>query len=403
MQQSRSGGLEKYLSSYAFSKSMARLALTTSISDLRDDVQKFLKKEWGETPPVWHAAAFIKDVLGSSIWVARAGFRTINSLVDNPWFDRSEVSTETHQYIVNRVAEGKKIPLGPISLDQIFHSIFKELCRAHVEGWNSTALKIPKVKCTIVLVPGVLNELYRNAAFERAARHLSKHYKIKYFTPKVNGRKGTTYNSQLLAQQLKDYIAQNQHQRLWLIGYSKGGVDCLHFMRTNRDFAEKYILGLSTIATPILGSEIPDNHPVLRVVRRLDPIFKSKFYQRIDKGRDLIGIELQKSLAQSRQGNWFKRNHKLLPKNCFYTSLALNANWHESHLWMILTKIIFPNRPMNDGIVSTDDARFPNYFSAYNFGTIRGHHLIGAQSSLFNQEALLETHLLLMHYLKKLK
>ena len=395
-------GIEKYLSNYTFSKGLAQVALSTSISDLKHDVRKFVKMDWGDTPPVWHLAAFVKDVIGSSIWVGRSGARTLNSLLNNPWSEPDEISSETHQYIINRIAEGKKIPLGPIGLPQIFQCLFAEISQAHVNGWNTTPLKVPPVKCTLVLVSGVLNELYRTAAFERAARHLTKSSKIKYFAPKVSGRKGTNYNAQLLASQLKDYLEKNPGQKLWLVGYSKGGLDCLHFMRYNKDFSEKNILGLSTIASPILGSTLLDDHLLLKWFLKLSHISKNSWFQKIDQGRDLLGLELQKSIAQSHQGNWFKKNHKNLPKNSFYTSLALSAPWYQSHLWMIVTKILFTKHPANDGIVDENEAKFPDYFSGHNFGTLKGHHLIGAQSSLFNQEALLEAHLVLLHWLKQL-
>src|SRR5690606_21470012 len=117
---------------------------------------------------------------------------------------------------------------------------------------------------TIVLVSGVLNELYKTAAFERGVEHLAQTYGQKYFVAKVSGIKGAQHNSKLIEKQLKAYAQENPKQKLWVIAYSKGGVDCLHFMKRDPQFAQKHIVGLTTIASPILGSRHVDEHWGLR-------------------------------------------------------------------------------------------------------------------------------------------
>jgi hypothetical protein len=107
---------------------------------------------------------------------------------------------------------------------------------------------------------------------------------------------------------------------------------------------------------------------------------------------------LKKSLSDKYQAQWFKLNHQDLP-HIFYSSLALESQWYQSHLWMLLAKIFFNSKESNDGVVDVKDAKFPDYFKSYHLGKIYGHHLIGLRYSNFNQEALIETHIIVLHYL----
>ena len=111
--------------------------------------------------------------------------------------------------------------------------------------------------------------------------------------------------------------------------------------------------------------------------------------------------EFQRSLSSDYQSNWFQNNHKSLPTLGFYTSVALEAEWYESHIWMVLTKLLFQSNESNDGVVDTKNAHFPNYFNGINLGILRGHHLIGTRSSFYTQEALLEAHLVMLDFLDK--
>ncbi|MBT3983083.1 MAG: hypothetical protein HOE90_17135 [Bacteriovoracaceae bacterium] len=377
--------------------------MSTSISDFQADFAKIFSSHKRDNSASVHLLTFLKDTVGSGIWVSRAAYKTFTSLFYNPLKDPGFVDCKTHNYIVGRVASGKKIPKGLISSEQIFRTIFNEIQHTHIDPTYKSLLDIPETNSTIVLVPGMLNELYKTHAFERAAKHLHDTYGIEYITPKVSGRKGASFNANLLGKQLADYVKENPKRKLWLIAYSKGGIDCLHFMKKFNKFSEKHIIGISTIACPIMGSMHMDQNPLLKALVSMEVFQNSRIYQSIDKGRDLLGIELQKTVSHKKQTNWFRRNHKGLPKKPFYTSLALNSHWYDAHAWMALTKLIFRSNHQNDGIVDTEMARFPDYFESINFGITYGHHLIGARSSFFNQEALIEAHLITLKYLKKIK
>ena len=64
--------------------------------------------------------------------------------------------------------------------------------------------------------------------------------------------RGSKYNCKLLEDKLFSYIEQNPDEKLWIIAYSKGGIDSLHFMHKHSDWADKHIAGISTIASQFL-------------------------------------------------------------------------------------------------------------------------------------------------------
>ena len=123
----------------------------------------------------------------------------------------------------------------------------------------------------------------------------------------------------------------------------------------------------------------------------------------LKKEKNFLFKQVVRSLSEENQSPWFERNHESLPKDLFYTSTAFESSWYESHLWMILTRLFFRIKEVNDGVVEAWQAMFPPYFDALNLGVIKGHHLVGTRSSKYSQEALLEAHLVFLNYLGKIK
>jgi len=111
---------------------------------------------------------------------------------------------------------------------------------------------------------------------------------------------------------------------------------------------------------------------------------------------------VQESISQEFQEGWFKENYSFLPKDIFYSALALQSNWKDGHIWMILTKLFFQSKRPNDGIVDIESARYPDYFQGVNLGIIQGHHLVGTRTSDFSQEALLEAHIIFKNYFQSI-
>ena len=135
------------------------------------------------------------------------------------------------------------------------------------------------------------------------------------------------------------------------------------------------------------------------------PMSKVKFAvaKILEKEKNFLFKQVVRSLSEENQSPWFERNHESLPKDLFYTSTAFESSWYESHLWMILTRLFFRIKEVNDGVVEAWQAMFPPYFDALNLGVIKGHHLVGTRSSKYSQEALLEAHLVFLNYLGKIK
>ena len=179
-------------------------------------------------------------------------------------------------------------------------------------------------------------------------------------------------------------------KKLWLVCFSKGGVDALHFVVDNPDFAKRHILGVSSIAAPLLGSD----HIEYQIVKLISRIHRREGVRRfLDERVGLSLEEFQNNLSYKYRVNWFKENYPRFPKGLFYTALAFDAKWYEGHLLIALAKGLFPSGNPNDGVVNVKNALFPDYFEGLNLGVLKGHHLVGTQSSAYCQEALLEAHL----------
>ena len=93
----------------------------------------------------------------------------------------------------------------------------------------------------------------------------------------------------------------------------------------------------------------------MKYLQNLSPI---EFSQKIISDRDILKKDFLKSLDANNQGEWFYDNYHELPTSPFYTSLALEAEWYEAHLYMVATKILFASSKNNDGVVDIDNAFF---------------------------------------------
>ena len=338
-----------------------------------------------------------KDLIGSSIWVLHCYLKYLRSFIEL-YQQHRPLPSQDHDRIlwaIRNKTPYKEIGFSP---SQIFQAVFRDLCDESKRHDYTSQLECPPIKTTIVLVSGVFNELYRSAAFERGMLHLQEKFGIKYFVPRVHGRRGSTHNAQLLKTQLDEYVRDHPGEKLWILAHSKGGIDALHFLRRDTEFASNHIVGISTIASPIMGTPHAD-HLVVRMIQIFIKLENTTIYQKLDRGRDLLSKNVPLYLSENFQKTWFERNSKDLPSNIFYSSMALESKWYKTHIWMVFAKFLFKNKGPNDGIVNVEQAHFPNYFSHINLGTIEGHHLSGIRSSVFNQEALMQAHVITLNYL----
>lgn len=355
-----------------------RRAATTSRNEVLSAMTAFLEK-----PTALGLATLLRNMFNSGIWVSKSTLELMFSLlrlVEEADFDPSH---EESAKILKLVASGQAI--HDFNDAQIFKTILGERHFVHKNPGFKPILNVQKGNIHLVLISGVFNEIFSTAAFERGAEHLAKQTGIGFSTIRVNGRKSSRHNSELIHQQLLELQRQGKGQKLWLLGFSKGGVDALHFLRS---YAKSHpgVLGLSTIASPIMGT----NHPNHRLIKFLTSFSRFRIYQVIDQGKDLFIQGLQDSLRSDIRHSWFFRNYERLPKEIFYSALAFQSQWHESHVWMMLTKLLFQSQHPNDGVVDVQYAQFPSFFKAHNLGVASGHHLVGTRSSDYPQEALLE-------------
>lgn len=383
---------KNYLHRRKHSTSYLSNAGRTSIEEIFEIISELRKK-----PGPVSALKFVKKITTSGIWVSQAAFRFLISLLD---IKEDKFRRLQHPHIQRILFDVRdNIPLDPqyATDEQIFGAIFLERQFYHYHSEMKAILDHPHLNCTIVLVDGVLNEIFSTSTFERALKALHQKYGIKFFIPNINGLKSTKENANSLRIQIEEYVEQNPNEKLWMIGYSKGGIDSLHFAYENSNTVPDYLLGISTVACPILGSD-KFEHMLVKFIKNLHTLEHTSLYQKFRKKGDFLYRDLMLSLDQEIQGNWFKKNYTSLPKNVFYTALALESHWYESHFWMMLSKALFNSKKRNDGIVSCESAQFPEYFRGINLGIAKGHHLVGTRSSFYSQEALIEAHIIFLKY-----
>lgn len=381
--------LKKYKDRQKFRIDRIKYAQTISHQELQYRLKKVIdKRSPSEIIKALHSTT------NSSIWLGLSYYKFLSTSLDFRTALHDLEFSQEDQKLIELINSKRNISnYKKYTPDHIFSVVFRELEYSYHNPSYDNQIETPSINSTIVLVSGVFNEIFSTPAFERACKHLHRKFGIKYICPEVKGTRGVTTNSELLEKQLYEYIEMNPNEKLWVIGFSKGGIDMLHFLKHHKKFAEKYICGLSTIGSPILGSDHAD-HKIVRSVNFLHELFESWNLGH----KDVLFKEIYESLSSSFQSPWFYSNYKNLPKLKFYTALALESTWYESHIWMLLTKAFFQSSKPNDGIVDVEHAQYPKEFGT-NLGICRGHHLIGQRSSHFSQEALIEAHIVTLNKL----
>lgn len=388
-----SNRLKNYFLRSKRSTSSLHESIIVSTEEVSESFLKILS-----SPSIPSVIQFSKDFIGSSAWIFNSYIKVLTTLAGFKSQGKQAIDEDDWHTIIDKVSTNIRLPDDQYSMQQIFQAIYMELDYAHHHPSYETPLKFPKIFPTIVLVSGVFNEIYKTAAFERGVSHAAKLCGLKYIVADTHGFEGSAYNCTLLEDKLFSYIDQNPDEKLWVIAYSKGGIDSLHFMHKHKEWSEKHIAGVSTIASPILGSPHL-NSKLFKTVKFFQNLSPLEFSQKILSDRDILKKDFLKSLDSDNQGKWFHENYHELPQSPFYTSLGLEAEWYEAHLYMVATKLLFASSKSNDGVVDIDSAFFPNYFKSINLGVVKGHHLIGARSSGYTQESLILTHIIFLKYM----
>ncbi|MFA6237264.1 MAG: hypothetical protein WC635_08075 [Bacteriovorax sp.] len=389
-----SESFSQYRSRIRKSRDVLSYASTTSLEEFVFNIQKIKSSRTKKD--------FLKSLISvtnSSVWLSRSAFVVLKSFFDIRQLENQNFKNEKAQEILAGVINKRTVDAPDA---EIFKTIYVELTHAHLHSDYKPLIVIPPIDVTIVLVSGVFNEIFSTPAFKRGAANLLDEYNIKHITPVVDGKKGSQDNSVLLRKQIDKYIEENPDEKLWFFCFSKGGIDTLHYLKSESADLSPNILGFSFIATPIMGSDHV-NHKILRLVNTLGKIPEDVSQKILGKKVDFFAKKLQKSLSRNYRANWFKRNYKILPQKPFYTAIAFESKWHQSHIWMMLAKAFFRSEKSNDGVVDVENAQFPTYFNGINLGVLEGHHLVGSRSSFYDQEALMKAHLIFLNYKKLFK
>lgn len=375
-------------------KTAVKNVLSTTYCELKHEFNELVSN-----PEINNIARFYRDVVGSGTWVVNYGLKYLDSLTDFSLDRKSDLDNQINRYIIEKVSKAEIIDDPSIGPEQIFRSIYKEIEYAHQNPQYQLTIKVPTIKTTTVLISGVFNELFKTAAFQRGVEHICNNQGNKFIVTEVSGLKNSHDNARAIEDQLKSYIKLHPTEKLWILAYSKGGIDVLHFLLNNSIFAQEYIKGVSMIAVPILGSEHFNKKRVKLTLGALNKI-PNKHLQNFlkDRGR-IFSMDFWGTLDAQYRQSWFQKHHEKLPPSLFYTALALHSDWSESHLWMRMTKVLLPNQELNDGIVQSRYALFPHYFKGINLGMYKGHHLVGSRSSSYTQEALIESLIIFLHYM----
>lgn len=369
-------------------------AASTSIRDIKSCFYSFAR-----SPSPKEYLKLSKSIFNSSTWITKSTLRLIRPF--EPTFAEkvSFLKTEQAQYILSRVRDGKSISYQRATYNEIFKTIFYDFEVSHLDYSYKKVSQVPQIDSSVLLISGVLNEIFTTPAFERGARYIKENYNIEFDYCPTSGIKDTKENSEMIRQHIEKLLQNTD--KVWFFSFSKGGIDTLHFLKEYGNEYGDRVAGLSTVASPILGSERV-NHKILKLINTVHRLENNLVYKTLDKKFDVLFKDFQKSLSSDFQENWFKENYSYLPRNMFYTALALESHWYESHIWMILTKLFFQSQSINDGIVDAERALYPDYFQGINLGILKGHHLIGTRSSDYIQEALIEAHIVFLNYLRLL-
>ncbi len=368
-------------------------SLEIAASESSMDVKNNIKRTTSD-PSLSSAVSLSKSLFNGATWVGKSYWRLIKPLEPTFLEKLNYLKSDRSQYILNRVKNKQSISYKKATYGEIFKTIFYDFEVSHLDASYKSISQVPEIESSVLLVSGVFNEIFSTPAFERGAKYLRQKYNIEYSYCPTSGIKSTAENSRMIKEHID--ALNDSGKKTWVFAFSKGGIDFLHFLK-EYDY-QANISGLSTVATPILGSDRV-NHKILQTINRIHNYSNNKVYQFFDSRFDLLLKEFQKSLSSEFQENWFRDNFSYLPRNMFYTALALESSWYDSHIWMVLTKLFFQSESINDGIVDAERALYPDYFQGMNLGILKGHHLIGTRSSDYVQEALIEAHIVFLNYM----
>ena len=298
----------------------------------------------------------------------------------------SEYARPYYDLIIDDLQRGRDIDPHRFSMGDIFAAVYND--QLQPSRGEKAVLTVPSVPFMAVIISGFINEIYPEPAFNKAMQALKQQCKLDFIPFKIPGRRGCDYNADCIAEQIK---ALKTPKPLWLVAHSKGGLDSLHFLAKYPQLAQEKVWGLSTLASPIMGSTYPEHF----LLKHLTDEFIQK---KLEEQADFYPEEIRNSFLPAIREAWFKDHRPHLPP-INYSSLAFKLSSYTVSPAMSITKMIFAEKLNNDGLVDTTRALFPEDFPHLDFNAIEADHLIGYSKDPIPQTAIIAAHLIMFKYL----
>lgn len=298
----------------------------------------------------------------------------------------SEYARPYYDLIIDDLQRGRAIDPHRFAIGDIFAAVYDDQLRP-TRG-EKAVLTVPAAPFTAVIISGFINEIYREPAFHKALQTLKRQRKLDFVPFKIPGRRGCDHNADCIAEQIKDLKTTKP---LWLVAHSKGGLDSLHFLAKYPLLAQERVWGLSTLASPIMGSTYPE-HFLLKHLA--DELIEKKLSEQID----FYAEEIRDSFLPAIREAWFKNHRSQLPP-INYSSLAFKLSSYTASPAMSLTKMVFADKLNNDGLVDSARALFPEDFPHFDFNMIEADHLVAYSKDPIPQTAIIAAHLIMFKYL----
>lgn len=293
--------------------------------------------------------------------------------------------------------------LAPLALDstlpsRLFGEVFKEreLLRQVEQPSVATLYDAPVPEVALVYVPGIFGELFDDEIWRRGVRSVREQLGMRTITAVTDGRCSSSDNANALLQQLRDDTERRlargyARPRYLLVGYSKGGLDALHALARDPQFAERQVAAVVTIATPHGGTPVAERADLPEALLRA--VITRPRAAACDTSRAVESL-----WPATRAAFWSNEGQRVVAQVPVYT-LSLHADMREAHPWMKLTKRIGRFAEENDGVVTRSAARIPDGLPSVHLGALRGDHIAARSASAFPQESVLESVVLTLNEL----
>ena len=240
---------------------------------------------------------------------------------------------------------------------------------------------LPRPQTTIVLVGGLHGAIFANRVWSRFAAYCESTLKLRCLLIAPNGRGGCRENADFeILPALRAETAQQEARgltpRFALIGYSKGGLDCLHLIKRQPEFTRRYISTLLTVASPLQGA---------RSARLKVPF--AEWWAEPMASDSRPDVKAFQGLADLDPRQWtsagFWRDFHP-PAEVKLASVSFRSSFFRTHLFLMLSFLLAEGP--TDGAVELRESRFPDALGATDLGVIHANHLVALPGNEFQDD-----------------